>query len=540
MGSHRTFLRLARGLALGGLVATLGCGETSRNHAAAPAGAANAEGGTAGDVSAMGGAAAAAGDTQVGPCVFQDPEVAELVRFQILQADKLDGAVDGSVGIEAITSLDVSQDVGALGGIECLKNLEELRLTVYGGDAPSVELAPLSGLSRLRNLWLNGPFLLNGSFGNLALENLELVGLALDDLAEVGAEHGIRGLWLTDVPITSLHGIESLDQLSQLHVENAKLTSLEPLAAISGLEELSLQEMSDLTSLTGLEPHTRLRQVGIDDIPLQSLGPLAGAAQLEALHVQRAALTSLAGLEKKPRLTTVTVAMSSVEDVTGLGDSPALTYLTLTENHIADLSPLAGCPALTTLNVNSNALTSLAALASLDALGSLDAGLNALGAIDVELPASLVELALDHNAITSIEPLAQRAITTLNISDNPLESLAPLWELPALRSLGAEGVGATTLEAFPLAQLSSLDAGHNLIKDVAPLDGLQNLSVNVSDNVIVSLPADFVGSGAACDGLILFGNPLDLAAHQRLTWLCENGTGTYRWDGGMCDKCPRL
>lgn len=112
-------------------------------------------------------------------------------------------------------------------------------------------------------------------------------------------------------------------------------------------------------------------------------------------------------------------------------------------------------------------------------------------------------------------------------------------QLPVLRRLDADQVGATTLEAFPLAQLSSLNAGHNLIDDVTPLDGLQNLSVNVSDNAIVSLPADFVGSGAACGGLILFGNPLDLAARKRLTWLCENGTETYRWDGGMCDKCPR-
>lgn len=131
-------------------------------------------------------------------------------------------------------------------------------------------------------------------------------------------------------------------------------------------------------------------------------------------------------------------------------------------------------------------------------------------------------------------------LTALSISRNPLTSLAPVFDLPALRSLWADEVGATSLAAFPLARLDRLSARSNHIDSAAPLAGLGAIAVDLSDNDIVSLPPDFVGPTAECGGLQLFGNPLDSAAREPLMWLCENGSGTYRWDGGACDACPKI
>lgn len=550
MGSHLHLLRQARWLALGGWVALqglLGCGETRRNGdtTVGAAGAVTSAGGSSGKVPPVGGGAAATGggapgDVRVGPCVFDDPNVAQLVRYQILQADKLDGPVDGSVGIESVTKLDVTQPLGALGGIECLVNLEELRLGVYDPEAPRVELSPLAGLSRLRALWLYGPFVLDGMFGQLALETLDVTGVPLNDLAEIGKETELRELWLTRVPLTSLAGIESLPRLSKLRIEEAPLTSLAALGSTAGLADLELRELPALTSLQGVEPHTSLRSLLTTNVPLDSLLPLANAERLESLNVWTSSLTTLVGLENKPSLSSVSVTDGHVKDIEPLGGLAQLSYLSLTGNQIADLAPLARQSKLTFLDASKNNIGSLAPIASLTSLRTLVISSNALTAIDVDLPDSLTSLDIASNAITSIEPLRTRALESLNISSNPLVSLAPLLDLPALVSLTANDVGATDLAAFPLAKLRYLVVNDNDISSVAPLSGLTDLSVDLTGNEVVSLPSDFLGLHSACGGLVLEGNPLDEDARERLQLLCDQGGGSYFWDGGACDKCPRV
>jgi hypothetical protein len=147
-----------RPVAVGGVLALLatGCGETNRGHAeldgggragiagSGGAGTSVATGGIAGGVAAGGGRAVDKVD--IGLCKFEDPGVELLARFQILQADEADGAVDGSAGPEDVKRLDVSQAIGALGGIECLHNLEELSLSIYDPEAPPVAFFPLAGL----------------------------------------------------------------------------------------------------------------------------------------------------------------------------------------------------------------------------------------------------------------------------------------------------------------------------------------------------------------------------------------------------------
>jgi hypothetical protein len=82
MGSHPRFLRQARRLAIGSLVASLGCGETSRNvDADAAAGSPTSVGGSSSQVvppqgGALAAGGSATGDVKVGHCVFEDPNVA--------------------------------------------------------------------------------------------------------------------------------------------------------------------------------------------------------------------------------------------------------------------------------------------------------------------------------------------------------------------------------------------------------------------------------------------------------------------------------
>jgi Leucine-rich repeat (LRR) protein len=515
-------------------------GASSGGSASSSSSGGTASGGSAGSNGGAPWEGTDAGKVNIGECVFEDQGVELQVRYQILQADKLDGALDGSVGPEAVTYLDVSKETLALSGLECLANLEELRLSLYRESVAPVSLTPIAGLSQLRALWLYGPFEFSGALDGLSLESLSLAEVALTDLEEVAAQTGLRRLWLDGVPLTSLTGAQQLVALESLRIDGSNLTDLSPLAATSNLTDLEIRDIPGLTSLVGIEPHTRLEQLLSYDTPIASLVPLTGATDLQTLTVWTSKVSSLEGLEGKAALSSLTVRDSQVSDLSPLSGLPALGYLSLLNNAIDDLSPLSTCTALYTLEVAGNSLQSLAPVAPLVELIHLHAARNELTAIDVDLPHSLTYLSIANNPITSLTPLAGHTLESLDISSTILESLAPLFELPELQNLYANDIGATDLDAFPLAKLGSLSAQNNQIESVAALYGLGDLSVDLTGNEIVGLPADFVGPLSACGGLVLLDNPLDDAAKARLQFLCDQGGGSFYWDGGECDACPRV
>jgi hypothetical protein len=213
-----------------------------------------------------------AGKVDIGDCVFEDPSVELLVRYEILQADRLDGSVDGSVGPEAVTTLDVSQESLAISGLECLTNLEELWLSVYGEGETPKPITPIAGLSRLRKLSLYGPLEIAGALEKLSLEKLGLK-LPLTNLEELSTQRSLRELNIEDVPLTSLKGAEQLSALETLRIRNAALTDLFPLAAISSLLQLELSHLPGLRSLEGLEPHIGIERLSAENTPIESLLP---------------------------------------------------------------------------------------------------------------------------------------------------------------------------------------------------------------------------------------------------------------------------
>lgn len=547
---ERPFLRYAARAAIAAGLLLLACGETRSDPDRGLSGGSGA-GATSGATASEAGAGSAeqqAGgttgstvkppDVDYGPCVFEDPNVQVLVGYQILQADAKDGPVDGSAGPEQVTRLDVTQAVGAIGGIECLKNLEQLSLGVYEPEAPPVDIGPLAGLSKLRELRLYGPFVLGDALGQLPLESLTLHRALATSLDDVAKAKNLEELWLEDVPLSSLSGAQQLSRLTKLRIKAAPLESLEPLAKIAGLEELTLTGLPKLTSLAGIETHVGLRTLLISEVPVTSLEPLTNAAQLQSLNVWTSSLTSLAGLAGKLELSTVVVTNARVRDITSLNGLPKLSYASLSGNQLDELAPLATCPLLSSLDVSKNRVASLAPLANMATLSTLIASDNLLEAIDPDLPASLVNLYISGNPITSLEPLAGRALETLAISSTRLTSFAPLANLPALRHLTADDVGATELSVFPLAQLQALSARENHISDVTELSGLGEVAIDLSGNDVVSLDAAFVGPDSECGGLVLADNPLDADALARLAWLCEQGVASFVWDGGACDFCP--
>ena len=103
---------------------------------------------------------------------------------------------------------------------------------------------------------------------------------------------------LTEVP----KGLEKLDQLKTLFLNDNKLTDVTGLEKLDQLKTLHLRD-SQLTNVKGLEKLTQLTRLSLDENKLADVTGLEKLTQLKFLNLDYNQLTDVKGLEKLTQLT---------------------------------------------------------------------------------------------------------------------------------------------------------------------------------------------------------------------------------------------
>lgn len=266
--------------------------------------------------------------------------------------------LSGLANMTSLTGLRLDiGDVRDFSPLAGLTSLNELR--IYG-DYIVEDMSFLQGLTELRALYLGG-----GSGGEPVLKDLT----ALSGLTK------LTDLQL-NVPVASLHGLESLTGLRtlQMYGSNSTYTDVDALAGLTQMMTLYLPYRSynydnplPPVNLDGLKNLTKLQTLDINCDP-KSLEPLRNLTELRSLRIQannsdtvELSLSPLSGLTKLTEL-------NIYGDIKG-GDLSALSSLTelrtLTVSHydrnydrydsrevIRNLSPLAGLSKLNSLRIN--------------------------------------------------------------------------------------------------------------------------------------------------------------------------------------------
>lgn len=200
-----------------------------------------------------------------------------------------------------------------LRGVAALAKLKELELEL---PAPAADYALLGALKSLTRLTLRKADLTGGKAtalfrGLQRLRRLELSSCQLDDLGflaplaalrslsiegrvHAGGLEGLRGLealreleLLLKAPtVTSLAPLAALTGLERLQLGGLALGDVKPLGALTGLRTLGLGDFPRLSTLPSLAKHLALRSVWLRRLPkLTRLAPVAAAPALESLDV---------------------------------------------------------------------------------------------------------------------------------------------------------------------------------------------------------------------------------------------------------------
>ncbi len=228
--------------------------------------------------------------------------------------------------------------------------------------------------------------------------------------------------------VSSLAGLEHATGLTTLSVAGHDVSSLQPLSCLNGLitVDVSNNEISDIGAMSAHSALTALDLSGNNIADIASLSQLSG---LRSLNLGRNQITGLGPLR----------GLSSLE------------RLYLYDNQITDLAPLADLSRLTTLHLDHNDITDVSALSGLT---------------------SLAVLGLGDNSIADVAPLAGlTGLETLYVFDNDIVDASSLAALGGLGVLWIDGNDIASPYRVPrLGGLGYLDARHNLVSDVAPLD----------------------------------------------------------------------
>ena len=168
-------------------------------------------------------------------------------------------------------------------------------------------------------------------------------------------------------------------------------------------------ERRQITDLTGLEYATNLTDLRLGENPIADINPLADLTQLTLLRLNDcrtiADITPLAGLVQ---LQVLDLDRNLILDIGPLADLTALESLDLRYNQIEDVSPLANLTQLTRLLLNNNEIVDVRPLANLTRLEVLHIQANSITDHSPLDSLSVTDFLYDQTCETSPLPLTPR------------------------------------------------------------------------------------------------------------------------------------
>ena len=381
----------------------------------------------------------------------------------------------------SLEELTVHMDDDYTKGLQFLRNFPRLKTLALGlyGDKRPMDLSPLSSLSSLSNLDLLGT-------SHCTVENITVLS-GMPQLEQLSLRN------LKDVK--DLNFVQNMPNLKSLHLENLSILNLEGLSRHLSLNSISI-DCSSLENVNALITLSSLQTLSFGYHTYQ-LPDLHGLSALENVNCYSFDRDSIAHM---PSIKTLTIYNSSSEySADFLQGMNALTDLTIVGNGIIstvqpDLGPaLRTLPALTHLEFQdlpfdkytdytqtfTNTGVKELIFSPYKSRSSSDYPVLPVSLSHMEDDNTVESLTLTNATLKNLDDESDdfstnaksflshyKALKSLNISDNKLQSLDCLE-------------GLTTLE--------ELDFSNNYISDISILRNLPNLKkVKMSGNPIVN------------------------------------------------------
>jgi Leucine-rich repeat (LRR) protein len=337
-------------------------------------------------------------------------------------------SIEGIQAFLALKKLMLNAWKYDLAPLSDLSYLQYLRLYIH----PDADLSPLRNLSQLDHLEM-GIFQEETTCATYAGTQWRCTG---DGIKNFDALANLTKLTFLNLFIDNpdLKVVGQLIKLKTLYSYGSFISDVSPLGALTKLKSLHLAS-NEIEDITALETLIGLEQLDLARNQIKDIGPLTKLKKLWLLN--------LSG--------------NVMEDITPLKGLP-LGSLGIAGNKIEDIGPLAGLAKF-------NPPSGIAYAFFLNASDNRINDIKSLGTLDHDL----VDLYLDNNAITDLEPLSRIKLHELHATHNVISDIGPLANLP-LRYLYLSFNKIKDISALEtIYWIQYLELDHNQISDISPL-----------------------------------------------------------------------
>ncbi|AIQ45017.1 cell wall anchor protein [Paenibacillus sp. FSL R7-0273] len=348
----------------------------------------------------------------------------------------------------------------------------------------------------------------------LLLEFPNLSSLSITYMDEsVTDYHLLNKLPLKSLSLTfvdELGWLSSMTGLTSLAIHYSEATDLQPLYALTRLQELQLSYLSNVKSIDFVQNMPALQTLDLESLSFSSLERLAGKASITALRLaslgqlssvepvnslpslreltlsgyyEKAETLALPGVQRveipgsllpgleAPAVTALTLRGGSSElNITGLGKFPELTQLDLWEiDEMAHLDALDDLPRLQTLSLYDSSLYKESdALFRLKQVKTL---------VCSECRLNFTQQAAEPNSVLEHLTIDQPYFSVNNTSVSDIDQVLPYFaKLSALRSFTLQDSNLASLEFMGNWQaIEELHLENNAISNIEVLSRLPNL-----------------------------------------------------------------
>lgn len=323
---------------------------------------------------------------------------------------------------------------------------------------------------------------------------------------------GAKSITLNDGGFTVLTPLSGLTNLTELHINgNVSLSTIDPITSLVNLEKLSIT-LSRVKNITALETMTKLTDVVLVSNGIVDVAPLANAVNLENLQLSSNAIADPSPLNNLTKLTNLDISGNEITDISSLSALVNLTSLNVWTNELknievvsnfeklitfqagndglSDLSPLSDLPELVEVNISNSDVSDLTTLTPIETLESVTVVNCKVSDISPLIPLEQVtELYLASNQLSDISPLLEmETIVQLSITDNNIESLEDLKNLSNLTNLSFGNNNVDDLTTLSkLSKLKVISGYGNEVSDLSPLKDLANLTSVKMQNQVAKL-----------------------------------------------------
>ena len=300
------------------------------------------------------------------------------------------------------------------------------------------------------NLWAITELTLTESVASCAdlkwlpnLQHLSIHGGKLNDFEAITGCHSLTSLKIigSTVSTEAMQTIGSLGSLTSLTLKECSISSIVPLAPLTGLTSLDLSSNA-IRDITTLATFTNLTSLNLSSNALISLTGLENLSALKTLDVSFNSIVSTAPLAAMTALTELDVSSNALRSLDTIGNLVLLEKLCAAYNELLDLDALANCKALVYLDVSHNTLLNINAATSLRALEELNFSHNEVSQLP-QFPADspLRVINGEYNQISSLKKLGGLPNLThvyMNYNEQ-ISSVQPLASCKALKEVYVYG-----------------------------------------------------------------------------------------------------